>query len=283
LGSVFFVAAGSDSDLPANTLTYTLDAGAPAKARVHATNGTFFWRPSRTDVASTNPITVRVTDDGAPPLSATRSFTVVVRDYVEVSIGSTVLRAGSASNVIIELVATAPVNNVAFNVLLATDRLTTLTLDNLVPALATVSYSNAFAGALGVRFAALPGQVLAGTQQIARLNFTAAAGQTSAFVPLQFNNVSGTRAQPGLAPTMLANDGRVVVVGEQPLVEALLVGGVRTLSLYGKPGTNYMIETTATPAIPASWTPWRSLLLSELLGTTPADAGGPAIFYRATE
>ena len=283
LGTVSFVADGSDSDLPTNVLTYTLDAGAPAAARVHATNGTFFWRPARSDVASTNPITLRVTDDGAPPLSATRSFTVVVRDYVEVSIGSTVLRAGSASNVIIELVATAPVTNVAFNVLLATDRLTTLTLDNLVPALATASFNNALTDAVGVSFAALPGQVLSGTQQIARLNFTAAAGQTSAFVPLQFNNVSGTRAQPGLAPTMLANDGRVVVVGEQPLVEALLVGGVRTLSLYGKPGTNYMIETTATPAIPASWTPWRSLLLSELLGTTPADAGGPSIFYRAKE
>ena len=84
LRPVFFTAVGTDSDLPANQLSYALDPGAPAGTAIHGTNGLFRWSPLRSDAATTNTITVRVTDNGAPPLSATRTFTVVVRDYIEI-------------------------------------------------------------------------------------------------------------------------------------------------------------------------------------------------------
>src|SRR5206468_8332214 len=41
---------------------------------------TLAWTTSEAQGPSTNLITVRVTDSGAPPLSATNSFTVVVRE-----------------------------------------------------------------------------------------------------------------------------------------------------------------------------------------------------------
>jgi hypothetical protein len=68
----------TDPDLPANTLKFSLEPGAPAGASINATNGVFTWTPTEAQGPSTNLITVRVTDDGSPPSSDSRSFTVVV-------------------------------------------------------------------------------------------------------------------------------------------------------------------------------------------------------------
>src|SRR6185369_12806896 len=70
----------TDPDIPVNTLTFSLEPGAPAGASINASNGVFTWTPSEAQGPSTNTITVRVTDDGAPPASDTRSFTVVVNE-----------------------------------------------------------------------------------------------------------------------------------------------------------------------------------------------------------
>src|SRR5262249_31169093 len=60
----------SDADEPSNRLTFSLDPGAPPKAYLHPTTGRFIWIPSRAYANTTNRITMRVTDDGLPPLSA---------------------------------------------------------------------------------------------------------------------------------------------------------------------------------------------------------------------
>jgi len=73
-----FTAIASDADFPAQTLTFSLDAGAPFGANITG-SGAFTWTPSAAQAPSVNSITVRVTDSGSPPLSATRAFTVTVR------------------------------------------------------------------------------------------------------------------------------------------------------------------------------------------------------------
>jgi hypothetical protein len=76
-----FVVFASDPD-PTDTLTFSLDPGAPAGAWIDPVSGMFSWTPPVTDVDVTNTITVRVTDNGDPPLSATNAFTVIVRKKV---------------------------------------------------------------------------------------------------------------------------------------------------------------------------------------------------------
>src|SRR5439155_17203411 len=77
----FFVTnTATDEDLPANTLTFSLEPGAPAGASINSTNGVFSWTPTEAQGPSTNLITVRVTDNGSPPSSDTGSFTVVVTE-----------------------------------------------------------------------------------------------------------------------------------------------------------------------------------------------------------
>src|SRR5207248_2031383 len=71
----------TDSDIPTNTLSYTLSISStadPITNAVISTNGIFTWTPDTNQAPSTNLIAIYVTDDGSPNLSATQTFSVVV-------------------------------------------------------------------------------------------------------------------------------------------------------------------------------------------------------------
>jgi hypothetical protein len=76
--TVSFVATATDTDVPAQTLTFGLLPGAPSGATIGASSGVFTWTPTPAQTPSTNQISVRVTDSGAPPLNDTKPFTVIV-------------------------------------------------------------------------------------------------------------------------------------------------------------------------------------------------------------
>ena len=77
-----FTATATDADLPANTLTFSLDAGAPAGASIVPATGLFTWTPAEAQGPGSYPITVRVTDDGTGNLWDSESITVTVNDDV---------------------------------------------------------------------------------------------------------------------------------------------------------------------------------------------------------
>jgi hypothetical protein len=72
-----FPVSATDPDIPTNSLTYSLEPGAPAGANISA-NGLFTFESSGADANTTNQITVRVTDDGVPPMSDTKFFNIAV-------------------------------------------------------------------------------------------------------------------------------------------------------------------------------------------------------------
>jgi hypothetical protein len=130
-------------------------------------------------------------------------------------------------------------------------------------------------------FSLTAGQTLVGTQLLARLNFVAVANQVSGFTSLGIGNVVTTQAEPGLPPTPLANHGRVAIISEQPLLEAM-AGQDRQLVLYGKPGETYVLESTATPAVANSWAPVGQITLTGVSAAVPVlPSVTSAIFYRA--
>src|SRR6266511_1277261 len=69
----------TDPDIPGNTLTYSL-VRAPDGVVIDSKSGVLTWRPTEAEGPSTNLITVQVTDNGTPPRSDTKSFTVVVNE-----------------------------------------------------------------------------------------------------------------------------------------------------------------------------------------------------------
>jgi hypothetical protein len=72
-------ASATDPDIPANNLTFSL-VSAPAGMIINTNTGAISWTPTEAQGPSTNIVTVRVTDDGTPNLSDTKSFTVFVNE-----------------------------------------------------------------------------------------------------------------------------------------------------------------------------------------------------------
>ena len=70
-----FTVTATDADIPANNLTFSLDPGAPAGATIVSSTGVFSWTPS---AFGTFPVTIRVTDNGTPPLSDFEAILITV-------------------------------------------------------------------------------------------------------------------------------------------------------------------------------------------------------------
>jgi hypothetical protein len=70
-----FTATATDPD-PGQTLTFSA-TGLPAGAGIDPATGVFTWRPAF-DQAGVYPVTITVTDDGAPPLSDFEEITITV-------------------------------------------------------------------------------------------------------------------------------------------------------------------------------------------------------------
>ncbi|MBA4146497.1 MAG: hypothetical protein H0X66_00155 [Verrucomicrobia bacterium] len=66
-----------------DVLTFSLDPGAPTDAIINPTTGVFVWTPGAAAANSVNSITVRVTDNGFPPLSGSTTFNVAVAPTLE--------------------------------------------------------------------------------------------------------------------------------------------------------------------------------------------------------
>lgn len=263
----------TDPDLPANRFSFALAPGAPAGARVLA-NGTLIWKPGTANALSSNPLGIVVTDNGNPPLSHSNSFRVSVGDYLQLSLGSTVLRAGQTGSVSIEIETVATVTNLELNLGTALDQLTNFSLQNVAPGLQSSIQPVA---PDRLRLILSPGFPATGI--LARLQFEALANQTSAFVPLRMLDLI---ARP--STTTLAGDGRVAIIAGQSLLEALhSTNGQRPIVLYGIPGEPYRLQSTLSFTPSASWTTeWEGTLtnLWHVLDQPPAN---PTIFYRATQ
>jgi len=85
---VTFTVTATDSDLPAQFLTFSLDPGAPATASIDPASGAFAWTPDDTSIG-TNVLSVRVTDSGSPTLSAAGQVTVIVQVALHLNITRT--------------------------------------------------------------------------------------------------------------------------------------------------------------------------------------------------
>jgi hypothetical protein len=69
--------SANDADVPSQPLTYSL-LGAPSGAHIDTNSGVFTWRPAIAQSPSTQTVAVVVSDNGAPALTATQSFTITV-------------------------------------------------------------------------------------------------------------------------------------------------------------------------------------------------------------
>ena len=284
LSMLRFTNSAEDVDWPVNNLMYFLEPGTPEGAWINQTNGVFSWTPTRNEGPSTNFITVTVMDNGVPPLSDSKTFTVIVNHYMELSVGSTLMPVGATSSVPITVFSSAPLTNVALALDFPPSRLTDWWLvpnDGFEGGVLATNETNAVVGC-----APLPGDWLQSTQLVGALYFVSVSNQPSAFVPLNITGFLGIRVDGTEIPWTLLNNGRATVIGN----EALLVAGApmetnqpRSMQLYGKAGTSYQVEYTSD----LGSEPWtgglRVVLTNFSTSVILPSASNAVIFFRARQ
>lgn len=251
----------------AKPLMFGLAGTVPSGAAINATNGLFSWTPTRDQARSTNWISVVVTNGVSPITTATNTFKVLVDDYVEFGLGRMVVMAGQTNSVGVSLATSAALTNIHVLFQAPKDRFPTASISNSAPGKVNASLQYLDQDTWLLDFTAAAGQLL-GTGELGRLSFAASPTNRTTLVPLLINSVINMQSNGQSVWYQLTNNGRAVVINEQPLLEALpKTNNLPNLALYGKPGIGYDVYY-ATDAINSNWS-------SVWHGIMPADGMAP--------
>ena len=82
--SVQFIASATDAQSAVQSLSFSL-LSAPVGALIHPTSGAFNWSVPIGTAPGTNLVTVRVLDNGTPPLSDDETVSVIVRPLPQIA------------------------------------------------------------------------------------------------------------------------------------------------------------------------------------------------------
>jgi hypothetical protein len=272
----------TDADIPANRLTFNLGPGAPAGATI-TTNGLFHWKPTELQGPSTNLIRVIVSDDGIPSLSATQSFTVVVRDVLsdfKLAIGSTNVMAGENGVVPVLLTSGLDLTNISFFLETPSEQLTNFTLQPISAEILSSLLQPAGADRSEVQFTLDAGQMQFGLRQLAELGFLAATRTNSMVAPLRISQLQGIRSGNLVIANGMAVPGRIIIIANESVLEATQP---TTLLLYGKEGVHYAIEARTNLDAGTSWAEIYRLQLTNGMGTFTNFNIDGAIYFRSLE
>jgi hypothetical protein len=267
----------------ANTqVVFTRDLVDPAGATITA-NGIFRWTPACGQGSSTNIITIWATDVQYPAVSNHMTFLVTVGDCVELSLGSAALQSGQDACVPVYLISSSvPLNSVEFTLQFPTNQITNLSISSTNIAVGAAIIQSSSSSQAQFSVSALSGRSLQGPANIAQICFEA-LGAHSGFVPLTMTGIQGTKSNGGSVGNSAGGGGQVAVLAAEPLLQA----GVGTnatfiLTLYGIPGSNYVIQSSSDLG-GNQWQSGTSMILSNVVNPIYVGGGGsnpPVQFYR---
>jgi hypothetical protein len=265
-------------------LSYSLDASAPPGAWINPTNGVFHWSPQIQQASTTNLIAVIVTDSGNPPQSSTQIVTVVVQDYVGVSLGSTVVATNSTGGVPLTVYASTPITNLEFNLTYPPGRLTNFSIVFSSPLVGVATITPIVPGQALIAVGASAGNSLSGLQSLGSITFNSIAEQKTAVAYLQTDTPLALRADGSPANFTVAGQGRVTIVGRDSMVEAQQIAGVRSLIVYGLLGASYQVQSCNALGSGSWYDTAMAVSMTNLSQTfqLPPDTN-PATFYRTKQ
>ena len=208
------------------------------------------------------------------------TFAVIVNECVQVSIGSTVMQIGTTSSVSVNLLSTVTLTNLSFTLTYPSNR-----FDNWTAMASNAAIESFVAQTLDptntfFTLVTESGQVLQGPALAGNIGFSALSN-SSAFVPLTIANIQGTKSDGTPVGIAFGLGGRVVVIGNQPLLEASLGTDAQgIIRVYGNPGDAYQMNLS-TNLTTTNWLfAWRSPQ-TNLAQDYYANQQFPTVFYRA--
>jgi hypothetical protein len=276
----------ADLDLPPNGLSYHFGSNVPAGASLNATNGLFRWQPTQTQGPSTNAFWIVVTDDGTPMLSATQSFTVVVRDALSdlvLGAGTTNLLAGGAGEVQLALNSTLEVTNLSFVLEADAQRLSNLTVQAGATEVVSAQVTELAAGRLAVSLRLDPALRTAAHRPIATLGFSALTNRGSAIVAVTLSQLQAWYSGGEAAAHTATLSGGVIIVEREPVLLISRPPSPR-LTLFGLPGRGYAFLVATNLRAGTVWQEFHRLTLAGLAASLDSTLlpAAPS-FFRALE
>ena len=170
-----------------------------------------------------------------------------------VTLGRTNVLTGQPGAVPVTLASTLGLTNLTFQLGAPASQLTGFMLNPLVAEVTSASLQPLDSNNYAASFVLNPALQLGETRSLASLSFMSLSNLHSAIVPLSLSALAGLQdnGQAVLNPT--GSGGQVIVIGAEPVLE-LVPGGI--LSLYGRPGAPYTLQTaTSLGPLP----PWSNL------------------------
>jgi hypothetical protein len=198
--------------------------------------------------------------------------------------GSAVVRTQTVACLPLQVISGSPVETINFSVQAPCGNLAAPTLSTGTR-FTSASVTPGASCQWLVSLQASPTNLVVGSASLGSLCFTAVSTQ-SAFVPITISDLRVTNLD-GSVVSGLAQNSRVVVIANQPLLEASLDTTHKALSIYGKANTAYEIQTESALSIPALWTPgWTNTVPATLFYSAPVPtpfSNAPTLFLRARE
>jgi hypothetical protein len=231
-------------DPDGDALTYSLDPGAPAEATIDPVTGTFHWRPNAAAGPNSYTITIRCTDAGAPPLSATTSFSVDVIDSLPdavLKVGSTNVIAGGTTSVPLSIDTVVPLRAVEWVIEYPLGSLGNFVLQSPSIEVKTATLDNSEPGRLRVSLTLDPGAGFTGPRRLIRLGFRAEPTAESGVQILQPREASMTTAAGITKDRAAYQAGSVALLAGQPVLQ-VVEGSSTSFVLYGRAGAKYRLE-----------------------------------------
>jgi hypothetical protein len=273
-----------DNDLPANHLTFSLNAGTPAGAQVNPTNGTFAWRPDASQAPSTNVFTLLVSDNGTPVRTAARSFTVIVRDRrtdFGLRVGTTNIFHGESNSVPLQLTTEVELQELTFVLNQRGGTLAGLTLGGLAPEISAASLEPFGASGSRLHFE-FTGLDQVSNYELAQLRFFAPSNSPSANITLHPDAAAAIDYADETLTRAQSLPGAVIVVNRAPVL-TLHLDPAPILTLFGRPGASYAIEFKSSVDVAANWQTMFSFTLTGRSAAFELNGLGDISFLRAVE
>ena len=203
--------------------------------------------------------------------------------YTSVTLGTNAVLAGTAGNIPIMVSSGSSLGNISFILNLPTNLFTSLSVVGASPLLNSATLQTLSSNQVQLAFIAANGFSLLGNQQIAQLNFTTSSNDSSAFVQLQPQSIQATNPNPATPISFLANQGEIVIVGPESLLQASVgAGGIRNLALYGIPWASFEIKYSTNIADPKGWKDLMRVPMTNIVATfSGLNMNMPTVFYRA--
>ena len=269
----------TDPDLPGQTLTFSLvSAGAPG-AVMNPGLGTLTWTPTLGHAGKSVPFDVMVTDNGYPPLSAMQRITVRVDHYLQIGLGTNVVKPGQLGVMPVTVYSSAAIGGMYVRFKVRPDS-----------ALKEWKWIDAPGGGcsgllwvedastIWLVFQDCPASLFPGLGLMGHLQFQASA-TFEGLVRMEVDQVWGLDSNLAEITDLGVFSGRLAVMDEAPVLDLVRnKQGNPSLVLYGRAGRHYELETRSSGLVNPAWIPLGRILLNRdvqtlgMLGLTRPDA-----------